>query len=224
MNRADLNFEVGDCIKVRQGVGDPDSNTDISGWQGRILQIAEDEESGRPLILVAWDSYTLKKMPRSYLEQSEIAGMDWQRFLLLIEDIEHAQSKDTQRDVDEAVDEIYSRIGWYSLGEEGKRIQGVLSGVEDEWDAFKAWERYLAENLRFPFEAVVSEYQDEGALQRGDRIRVQEISLLDDLYGVIVSGKWGRRSIDYPLCDLDVVGESVNEQIVSDYALWFANR
>jgi len=47
MNRADLNFEVGDCIKVRQGVGDPDSNTDISGWQGRILQIAEDEESGR---------------------------------------------------------------------------------------------------------------------------------------------------------------------------------
>lgn len=96
--------------------------------------------------------------------------------------------------------------------------------MEDEWDAFKAWEGYLAENLRFPFEAVVSEYQDEGVLQRGDRIRVQEISLLDDLYGVIVSGKWGRRSIDYPLCDLDVVGGGVNEQIVSDYALWFANR
>jgi hypothetical protein len=107
--------------------------------------------------------------------------MDWQRFLLLIEDIEHAQSRDTQRDVVEVTDEINSRIGWYSLGEEGKRIQGVLSGVEDEWDAFKTWERYLAENLRFPFEAVVSEYQDEGVLQRGDRIRVQEISLLDDL-------------------------------------------
>jgi hypothetical protein len=223
MNRADLNFEVGDFVKVREGVGDPDSDVDISGWQGRVLEIAEDE-SGRPLIFVAWDSYTLKEMPRSYLEQSEMEGLDWQRFLLLIEDIEHAKSKDTQRDVDEVVDEIYSRIGWYSLGEEGKRIQGVLSGVEDEWDAFKAWERYLAENLRFPFEAVVSEYQDEGVLQRGDRIRVQGISLLDDLYGVIVSGKWGRRSIDYPLCDLDVVGEGVNEQIVSDYALWFANR
>ena len=24
MNRADLNFEVGDCVKVRKGVGDPD--------------------------------------------------------------------------------------------------------------------------------------------------------------------------------------------------------
>jgi hypothetical protein len=41
---------------------------------------------------------------------------------------------------------------------------------------------------------------------------------------VIVSGKWDRRSIDFPLCDLDVVGGGVNEQIVSDYALWFANR
>ncbi len=223
MSRADLNFEVGDCVKVREGVGDLDSDVDISGWQGRVLEIAEDE-SGQALIFVAWDSYTLKEMPRSYLEQSEMEGMDWQRFLLLIEDIEHTQSRDTQRDVDEVVDEIYSRIGWYSLGEEGKRIQVVLSGVEEEWEAFKAWERYLAENLRFPFEAVVSEYQDEGALQRGDRIRVQEISLLDDLYGVIVSGKRGRRSIDYPLCDLDVVGEGVNEQIVSDYALWFANR
>jgi calcium binding protein len=208
---------------VREGVGDPDSDVDISGWQGGVLEIAEDE-SGQPFILVAWDSYTLKEMPRSYLEQSEIEGMDWQRFLLLTEDIKHAQSRDTQRDVDEVTDEIYSRIGWYSLGEEGKRIQGVLSGVEDEWDAFKAWETYLAENLRFPFEAVVSEYQDEGVLQRGDRIRVQEISLLDDLYGVIVSGKWDRRSIDFPLCDLDVVGGGVNEQIVSDYALWFANR
>ena len=66
--------------------------------------------------------------------------MDWQRYLLLIEDIEHAQSRDTQRDVDEVTDEIYSRIGWYSLGEEGKRIQGVLTGAEEEWDAFKAWE------------------------------------------------------------------------------------
>jgi hypothetical protein len=223
VNSADPNFQVGNCVKVREGVRDPDSDVDMSGWQGRVLEIAGDE-SGQTLIFVVWDSYTLRHVPQSYLEQSEMEGMDWQRYLLLIEDIENAQSRDTQRDVDEVVDEIYSRIGWYSLGEEGKRIQGVLSGVEDEWEAFKAWNRYLAQNLRFPFEAVVSEYQDEGPLQRGDRIRVQKISLLDDLYGVIVSGKWGRRSIDFPLCDLDVVGGGVNEQIVSDYALWFANR
>lgn len=46
MDPADLTFEVGDCVKVREGVGGPDSDVDISGWQGRVLEIAEDE-SGR---------------------------------------------------------------------------------------------------------------------------------------------------------------------------------
>jgi hypothetical protein len=223
MKRANLNFEVGDSVKVKEGVNDPDSNVDISGWQGRILGIGEGE-NGQPLILVAWDSHTLKRMPQSYLEQSETEGLDWQQFYLEVDDIQHAQSRDTQGDVDEVVDEIASRVHWYSLGEAGKRIQEVLTGVEDDWEAFKAWESHLEQNLRFPFEAVVSEYQERGRLRQGDRIRVLEISVLDDLYGVIVSGKRGSESIDFPLCDLAVVGQGVNDQIVSDYALWFANR
>jgi hypothetical protein len=59
MTRANLNLEVGDSVKVKEGVDDPDSNVDISGWQGRILGIGEDE-NGQPWILVAWDSHTLK--------------------------------------------------------------------------------------------------------------------------------------------------------------------
>jgi hypothetical protein len=223
MKRAKPDFEAGDCIKVKEGIKDPDSNVDISGWQGTILEIAEGE-SGQTLILVAWDSHTLKEMPQSYLEQSEMEGLDWQQFFLLVDDIEHAQSRDTQRDVDEVVAEIDSRIGWHFLGKEGKRIQNVLSGVEDEREAFEAWRRYLEENLAFPFEAEVSEYQERGRLRYGDRITVLEISVLDDLYGIIVSGKRGSQHIDVPLCDLAVVGEGVNEQTVSDYAVWFANR
>jgi len=210
MKRANLNFEVGDSVKVKEGVNDPDSNVDISGWQGRILGIDEGENC-QPSILVAWDSYTLKRMPQSYLEQSETEGLDWQQFYLGVDDMQHAQSRDTQRDVDEVVDEIASRVYWYSLGEEGKRIQEVLTGVEDDWEALKAWERYLEQNLRFPFEAVVSEYQERGRLRQCDRIQVLEISVLDDLYGLIVSGKRGSESIDFPLCDLAVVGQGVNE-------------
>lgn len=151
-------------------------------------------------------------------------GLDWQQFLLLVEDVEDAQRRDTQRNVDEVVDEIAPRVYWHSLGEEGRRIQEVVSGAEEEWEEFKAWERYLEQSLRLPFEAMVSEYQERGRLRQGDRVRVFGISDLDDLYGVIVSGKRDRESIDFPLCDLDVVGDGVNEQIVSDYAVWFANR
>ena len=223
MTLPDNEFEVGDSIRVKDGVTDPDSDTDISGWQGRILGFGEDE-SGQPLVLIAWDSHTLKSMPQPYLEQSEVEGLDWQQFLLGPDEIEHAQRRDTQRDVDDVVDEIEARIYWYSLGEEGKRIQRVLSGAEAEREAFAAWEKYLKENLRFPFEAEVSEYQDSGPLHQGDRIKVLTISMVDDLYGVIVSGKRGLRNIDFPLCDLAVIGNERNRQIVSDYAVWFANR
>lgn len=223
MERADPNFEVGGCVKVKEGVKDPDSDADISGWQGRVREIAADE-SGRPLILVAWDSHTLKGMSRSYLEQSEVEGLDWQQFFLPAEDIEDAQRRDTQREVAEVAAEIGSDVYWYSLGEQGERIREVVSGAEGEWEEFKAWERCLEQSLKFPFEAVVSEYQERGRLRQGDRVRVSGISVLDDLYGVIVSGKRGRESIDFPLCDLEVVGGGVNERLVSDYSVWFANR
>ena len=223
MRRANRNFKVGDSVRVKEGVHDPDSNMDLSGWHGRILEIEEDG-SDQPLLLVAWDSQTLKQMPQSYLEQSEVEGMDWQQFYLGVDDVEPAPSRDTQRDVAEMVEEIASRTGWLSLGAEGKRIQQVLSGAKNEGEAFEAWEQYLEENLRFPFEAEVSEYQEKGRLRQGDRMTVVKISGLDDLYGVIVAGRWGSQKIEFPLCDLTVIGKGVNKQIVSDYAVWFANR
>lgn len=221
MTLPDDELEVGDSIRVKEGVTDPDS--DISGWQSRILDFGVDE-GGQPLVLIAWDSHTLKSIPQPYLEQSEVEELDWRRFLLRPGEIEHAQSRDTQRDVDDVVEEIEAGVYWYSLGEEGERIQRVLSGAETEEEAFAAWKKYLEKNLRFPFEAEVSEYQDKGPLHQGDRIKVLTISIVDDLYGVIVSGKRGLQNIDFPLADLAAIGNERNRQIVSDYAVWFANR
>jgi hypothetical protein len=49
--------------------------------------------------------------------------------------------------------------------------------------------------------------------------------LVDDLYGVIVDLRHGRRKYAFPLCDLEVTDKhSPNYQIVRDYAVWFANR
>lgn len=223
MHETNPSFKVGASIKVKEGINDPDTNVDLSSWQGRVLKI-EEGQSDHPLLLVAWDSHTLRSMPQSYLEQSEVEGMDWQQFYLKADDVEHAQSRDTQKDVNDAISEITSRIGWYSYGEEGKRIQKVLSGAKSEWEAFEAWERYLEDNLMFPFEAEVSEYQEKGRLRQGDRLKVMSITAVDDLYGIIVTCRWGSRKVDFPLCDLAVKGSGVNKQMVSDYAVWFANR
>ena len=61
--------------------------------------------------------------------------------------------------------------------------------------------------------------------QKRDRVTVRGISEVDDLYGIIVRLRYGRRQYAFPLCDLEATDErSPNHQIVQDYAVWFANR
>lgn len=104
-----LDFEVGDSVRVKEGVTDPDSTADITGWQGRISEVGEGPD-GEPFVVVAWDSHTLRGMPEWYLEQSETESLDWKHFVLKSEDVQHARSRDTQREVDEATEEIESRL------------------------------------------------------------------------------------------------------------------
>jgi hypothetical protein len=219
-----VNLTVGDSVCVKKGIVNSDSGVNMEGWQGRITEIEEDEKR-RTLICVSWDSVTLKNMPRSFLEESEEEGLDWERYYLWVEDVEPAESRDTEKDVARVVDEIMQNIGWYSLGEEGKRIQKVVVGTDDEWKSFKAWKRYMKKNLYFPFEAKISEPQSRGRLKQGEKVTVLNISGLDAVWGVIVAVKQGSERLDFPLCDLKVLGkESLNQQIVSDYAVWYANH
>jgi len=96
---------------------------------------------------------------------------------------------------------------------------------DDEMALLYAWEDYLNERLDFPFEAEAAEFQERGPLQAGDRVKVTGINLVDDLYGVIVDLRVGRRKYAFPLCDLEVTdARSPNDQLVQDYAVWFANR
>ena len=103
----------------------------------------------------------------------------------------------------------------------------MLDGVdpEDEMEQLDAWEEYLDENLEFPFEAEVSLWEKRGPLQDGDLLKVKDISGVDDMYGIIVEVRLGRKRFDIPLCELKVTDHrSANYQMVRDYGAWFANR
>jgi hypothetical protein len=47
-----LGFEVGDSVRVKEGVTDPDSASNIGGWQGRISEFGEDPD-GEPFVVIA---------------------------------------------------------------------------------------------------------------------------------------------------------------------------
>jgi len=67
-----MNFHIGDPVRVKAGVRDPDDpNFDIGGWQGRVTDISHANEPQEPTIGLAWDSLTLKVMPQQSIERYE---------------------------------------------------------------------------------------------------------------------------------------------------------
>ena len=174
-----------------------------------------------------WDSLSLKRMPASSIRLSEENGLDWTTMGLGLEDVENAEPRDTQTDVDKIIEMLSAEHNWDYLGKQGRRIHKVLQDIDedDELEAFESWHEYLEAHLKLPFDAVVSEFQDRGPLQAGDMVKVIGFEGLEDLYGVLVNIKARGNPYVFPLCDLKAANErSANFPLTDDYAVWFANH
>jgi hypothetical protein len=225
-NTQPFSYQVGDSVVVKPGVNSPDYGGDISGWQGRITELMTDQEDV-PTVMIAWDSQTLRKIPESFIKECEREGLGWESMGVFAHEVEFTKPRDTLASVERAFDDITAQYQWAHLGEEGDRIQQVLNGVskKGEMAAFKAWKKYLAEILEFPFDAEVSEWQDRGPLQAGDRVTVLGFESVEDLYGILVKIETRRGEFVFPLCDLKALNKhSPDDQPLNDYDVWFANR
>ncbi len=214
-------MKLGDHVVVKNNINDPDLEIDIGGWQGRVVEVEHNS------ICIEWDSITLKCMPAEVIEKCEEMNWDWEKIYLDKEEVELTNARDTKEDRDNIAFHLNKKYYWSGLGEEGKRILSVLKQAKsaDDIDAFDAWERHLKKTLEIPFEAVVSEIQEKGPLQQGGKIKVHGFEGWDNLYGIIMMIRAGRRKYAIPLCDLEAIDRaSPNYQPVKDYATWFDNR
>lgn len=222
-----MDYKIGQSVVVKDGIIAIDyKKLNLSGWQGRIIDITKDD-NGETIIGIAWDSISLRSIPNDYLEECEREGFGWSEYYLEIGELKPTQARDSENDVEEVLEEIESRIEWLYLGDEGKRIRAVIDTAEseDEWEHIKAWSNHLQKKLKFPFEAVVIEYQERGPLQINDKLKVLRIEMEDDRYGVIVQCKKGKNRYDFPLCDLESANENSSKfQPLKDYQVWFANK
>ena len=83
------------------------------------------------------------------------------------------------------------------------------------------WTKYLEKNLSFPFDAVVAENQQYGPLDNGNKVKVHRISTEDDLFGIIVKVRFGRKKYHFPLNELKALDkESSNYKLLKDYTRW----
>lgn len=87
------------------------------------------------------------------------------------------------------------------------------------------WFDLFEQALEFPFEAVVCEPQDVSFISHGDKVKVHELLDEDDLYGIIVSIRKGRKKYSFPMVDLEPINVSKNLRNLNEaYQYWFANE
>ncbi len=126
-----MKHKIGQTVKVKNGVLCPDdSEFNLSGWTGRIIDLVEDEE---PTIGIEFDSITLKNMPEKFIKNSEQEGLDWSRIYLDVNDVERTKSRDTEQDAKKVRNEIKKRFEWIGIGSEGELIQS------DIIEAYRTW-------------------------------------------------------------------------------------
>lgn len=216
-------FAIGAAVVVIAGVKEVETGVDMSGWQGRIIDV--DDENN--LLTVEWDSITLRALPPPYIEQSEENGYGWDQYFLSPTDVTLTTARDTEAEVAAALVELERRYAWVALGPEGKAIQAVLKDVDpaDTMAAINTWEKHLGVVLRFPFKAVIAEFQEHGRLQAGDQVQVRKLAESNERYGLLVEIQSQHGIALFPLCDLEVANhKSPNHEHVQNYAVWYANR
>jgi len=82
-----------------------------------------------------WDSLSLKRMPASAIRRCEEKGLDWTSMALYPEEIERAEPRDTQDDVDALIEELSAEHSWDYLGKQGQRIHQVLADLYNKMNA-----------------------------------------------------------------------------------------
>ena len=223
-----MSLKIGDSVIVKQGIKEPDlEEFEMSGWQGRVIEIDNDTDKDNILITIEWNTLTLEQLPSKFIQQSEIDGLDWQSMVLYESDLDKTVPKDKKENVKKVQDKLSDKYYWASFGEAGIRISNVLGEVKrhNEMKCLEMWDKYLDENLSFPIQAIVDESEDDWLIKSGDVLTIKSLSNIVDMYGIIAKVKHERKTYEYPLCDLEVLDKKGEDyQLINDYRIWFANK
>ena len=216
-----MNYKVGDSVKIKQGVKDAEyGKWDLSGWQGWIVKEPTPDD---PVFELIWDTKTLKNMPNEFIIEGNVDEVDWVHYVTKIDEIETATPRDT---FDAAIvfAEFWDDKHAFNDGsEEGAIIMKVVGEEKEMFKALEKWQRYLTENLKFPFEVTVVD-SDNKAVKEGLTTTVTGFSAkaIDEDDGLMVKVKVRDVGVPHPLCDLTPSDEDdANWIYMEAYTGWF---
>jgi Calcium binding len=225
--KAPTKFAVGDSVRVRTGVTDPDfPDIPLGGWVGKIAEV---EDGDTPLYLIRWSQETLKNMHPVYPKRCERDGLDHEEMRLGEDELEPDAGGPVI--LEQPTKIVTPRL---SMKDQEDRIRVVFGLTRDDLlpevdeDSLHTYYKYLAAKLKFPVDATWA--KEVGLGEVTEKVTIfaldcfEDDPWIDDSYGVLCKAKMSRGEGELPLAEMEKVKGKPNKQLVEDYAYWFWNN
>lgn len=217
------NFHVGDLVRVRSGVTDPDfSDIPLGGWAGKITEVEP------PLYLIRWSQET-KNMHPVYRKRCERDGLDVEEMWLGEDDLELDAGGPVI--VQQPTKIVTPPL---SMKDQDDRIRAVFGLTRDDFlpdvddSSLRTYYKHLAATLKFPVEATWAKEAGLGEMTEKASILAlggfEDDPWIDDTYGILCKARMKGGEGELPLAEMEKVKGKPNKHLVEDYAYWFWNN
>jgi hypothetical protein len=220
-------FKVGDKVRVKPGVNDPDfPDMPLGGWTGTVTEIIEHE--GQINCVFQLDERTLASLHPIFKRRSEIDGLDFGSMGLGQEDIEPDDG--TLLPIEQPTAIVPRPL---AMDDQDDRVRMVFGLTHDDFlpevdeENQHSYYRYLLAHLTLPFRA---QYRPGRRRSSGKPVRLTVTGLEDvdeyeveERYGLIGVGKEPGGPVEFPLIEIEGIEGESNRRLIEDYAYWLAN-
>ena len=220
-------FKVGDKVRVKSGVRDPDfPDMPLGGWTGTVTEIIE--HKGQINCVFELDDRTLASLHPVYRKRCEREGLDFMTMGLTEEELE---PDDGTPVAIEQPTEIETPP--LSMNDQDDRIRAVFGLTHDDPlplvspETLTTYCHYLTASLTFP---ILSSYWEKSgsftSKKRSVPITELEAPVEEEfdeecgLFGIAIDEE---REIEIPLESLELKKQDPNYQLISDYTYWSQN-
>jgi hypothetical protein len=217
-------YKVGDPVRVRAGVHDPDNpDLPIGRWCGTVTEIEPDETP--PCYLIRWDARTRQNMPPVFVTRCQLNDLEIELMWLDEDDLEPDDGAALPLEQPTALAARPLR-----LDDQDDRLRGVFGLTADdpvpnvEEVTLRLYHAYLVKNLAFPFEATwVREDGPPGPGEKVTVLRLEPPEEADAEDGLLCVVRAGGQEGTLPLSDLECEEQTPQGRLLEEYTYWFAN-
>jgi Calcium binding len=220
-------FKVGDKVRVKYGVLDPDfPDIPLGGWTGTVTEV--EQTDNQVTYEIDWDTRTLGGMHPVYRKRCERDGLGLETMRLREEDIEPDDGASVPIE-----QPIEIKTPPLSEKDQDDRVRMALELTHDDplpdvsTETLMTCYRYLVANLKFPlftsYWAKSGPFSSKKVIVPISRLNAPVDYEFDGEYGLFCIGRDQDEEIEVPLDEIELKKNDANYRLISDYSYWFHN-